>query len=350
MLQVERDESGLIRFGASQYGVAAEVQDSADEFIWRLLQLADGTRDVDAITRSLPHVDERRVRGALDELIAQGFVEDAGAPSPASLSEDEVDRYRYNADYFGWADTTPRPSIWDAQERLKQSRVTVVGLGGTGSAVAMSLVAAGVGRIRVVDHDVVERSNLNRQLLYSDEDIGRSKAEVAGDRLRRVNPYVDVEQRHQRLSSTDDAEELIAGEDLLVLSADEPRGLLPHWVNDAALRCRAPWLLCGYAGPMIVVGHFTPFVSACYRCFEHHQRQQREGREPLQPDDSDAIRAVIAPTANLCGHFAALEAIYHLAGLGARTSGRMFHQNLMVFDHAYYVDAVRWTDCPSCGG
>jgi molybdopterin/thiamine biosynthesis adenylyltransferase len=350
VLQVERDASGLIRLGASQYGVAAEVQDREDEFIWRLLQLADGTRDVDAISKSFPGVHERRVRGALDELIAQGFVEDAGAPSPATLCEDEIDRYRFNTEYFGWADTTPRPSIWYAQERVKQSRVTVVGIGGTGSAVAMSLVAAGVGRIRVVDHDVVERSNLNRQMLYSDEDIGRSKAEVAGDRLRRMNPHVNVEHRHQRLSSTADAEELITGEDLLVLSADEPRGQLQYWVNDAALRCRTPWLLCGYAGPMIVLGLFIPFVSACYCCFEHHQRPQREGLESLRPDETDAIRAVIAPTASLCGHFAALEAIYHLAGLGARTSGRMFYQNLMVFDHAYYVDAVRWTGCPSCGG
>jgi molybdopterin/thiamine biosynthesis adenylyltransferase len=353
VLHAERTPSGLIRLGTSQYGVATDVHDRQDGLAWRLLGLMDGTRDIPSIVDSIVHwrpsLTESVVRGAVDQLIDAGFVEDAGAPSPQRLSSEEMERYRYNAEYFAWVDTNPRQSRWDSQERLKRSRVTVVGVGGTGSAVALSLVAAGVGRIRAVDCDVVEVSNLSRQLLYTEDDVGRDKVDVAAGRLSGLNSHVQVEVLHRRVSSIDDAMALLAGEDLLILSADTPRGQIQRWVNDAAQRCGTPWLLCGYAGPMVVMGLFMPFDTPCYRCIEHAERTRVAPGESLGATDGEAIRAVVAPTANLSGHFAALEAIYFLAGIGARTAGRMFHQNLMMFEHSYYVEAVRWPECPVCG-
>jgi molybdopterin/thiamine biosynthesis adenylyltransferase len=198
----------------------------------------DGSRDipsnVEPIVRWRPSLTERVVRGVVDQLIDAGFVEDAGAPSSPWLSSEEIERYRYNAEYFAWVDTNPRQSRWDAHERLKRSRVTVVGLGGTGSAVALSLVAAGVGRLRAVDCDVVEVSNLSRQLLYTESDVGQDKIDVAAARLRGLNSHVQVEVQHRSVSSTDDAMTLLAGEDLLILCADMPRGQIQRWVNDAA--------------------------------------------------------------------------------------------------------------------
>jgi molybdopterin/thiamine biosynthesis adenylyltransferase len=100
---------------------------------------------------------------------------------------------------------------------------------------------------------------------------------------------------------------------------------------------------------MVVMGLFSPFETPCYRCIEHAETTRAARGESLGVTDGEAIRAVVAPTANLSGHFAALEAIYFLAGIGARTLGRMFHQNLLMFEHSYYVEAARWSDCPTCG-
>lgn len=353
VLQPERTADGVIRVGTSQYGVAADVRDTGDGLAWQLMGLMDGTRDVPTIVLSIvdsnPGVTAAAVELVMSELIEAGFVEDAGAPPPPSLCAEELERYRYNAEFFAWVDTEPRQSRWDAQARLKHARVTIVGLGGTGCAVAMSLVAAGVGTLRVVDGDAVELSNLNRQLLYTARDVGRDKTTVAAAQLRQINPNVNVHCVHRQVHSLDDALSLLEGEDLLVLSADTPPGEIQRWVNDAALQSGTPWLLCGYAGPMIVLGLFVPGEGACYRCFDHQQRLEERAVERLAPIDKNAIRAVIAPSANLSGHLAALEAIYFLGGLGSRTKGRIFHQNLVRFEHSYYVDSPQWSDCPACG-
>ena len=90
--------------------------------------------------------------------------------------------------YFSWIDTDPRRSRYDVQVALKRARVTVLGMGGTGGAVAMGLVAAGVGRLHCLDFDDVEVSNLNRQVLYTEDDIGRPKVDTAVRRITAVRP------------------------------------------------------------------------------------------------------------------------------------------------------------------
>ncbi len=190
-------ENGTILIGTVRYGVGSQLQDDQDGMVWKLLGLLDGTRTVDAIvaqmTHDIPGLDPQSVREALAALSNSGFVEDAGAGIPESLSQYEVERYATNLRYFAWVDDQPRESPYELQRRLKEARVTVVGLGGTGCAVAMSLVAAGVGLVRCADHDVIEASNLSRQLLYTEDDIGLPKSEAAVRRLRRLNPHVAVE-------------------------------------------------------------------------------------------------------------------------------------------------------------
>lgn len=83
------------------------------------------------------------------------------------------------------------------QQKLKEKSVAIVGLGGLGSAVAYYLVAAGVGKIKLIDKDKVELSNLNRQILYTTEDVGKFKVEAACEKLSRLNPYIRFEKNNQ---------------------------------------------------------------------------------------------------------------------------------------------------------
>lgn len=350
----ERRAGGRIRLGASQYGVAAELVDDPQGTVWRLLGLLDGSRDLDTIVQEMqaavPALDSQRISEAVEKFVAAGFVEDAAAPA-IHLTPDEVRRYVSNTHYFAWVDMQPRASPYVNQERLKGASATVLGLGGTGSAVAMSLAAAGLGRLRCVDGDVIEAENLTRQLLYTEGDVGRPKAEAACERLRQLNPFVDVLGEVRSIHSPEAIVTLMDACDLFVLCADKPRGEIQRWVNEAALRTRTPWMLSAYTGPTIVIGTFVPYETPCYGCYEHHLagEQAASGEVGDVLFDQGEINPVIAPAANLAGHFAALEAIYFLTGTRPQTVGRVFHQNLIAYEDQYFVEAPFWPSCPDCG-
>src|SRR5215207_8370267 len=120
-------------------------------------------------------------------------IETATATALPELSNDEIKRYSRHL-------IMPEVGV-DGQRRLKAGSVLCIGAGGLGSPAAMYLAAAGVGRIGVVDFDVVDFSNLQRQLLHATSDVGRSKLQSAKDRLRGLNPNVHVETYETALSS-----------------------------------------------------------------------------------------------------------------------------------------------------
>jgi molybdopterin/thiamine biosynthesis adenylyltransferase len=340
-----------IILGALQWGIGVELEDDANGAVWRLLKLMDGSRTrseiVTAMTSEHPSLDERAVLEAIDALVVQGFVEDAGAPVPSDLDVDELERYERSRHYFAWIERQPRPSPWDVQCRLKRARVCVLGVGGAGSAVAASLVATGIGTVTCVDHDTVSVSNLNRTLLYREGDVGQKKVDVAVRRLRELNHHVDVRGVDRTITCSEDIDDLMVDQDLVVLCADEPRDRIGHWTNDAALRTGIPWQMCLYVGPMVVTGIFLPGRTACWECIP--------GADGGFGDIVDfevlherGPNAVVAPSANLTGHTGALIATYFLAGLPVDAVGRMLHHSLTRLDHAYFVDPSD-EPCSTCG-
>ncbi|NRQ33710.1 PqqD family peptide modification chaperone [Nonomuraea sp. NN258] len=340
-----------ILIGLMQLGVSAEIQDDEDGSIARLLDLMDGTRTVEEILEAFaethPGADEDDLREVIDGLVANGFVEDAGAPVPADLTEREVARYASASHYFAWIDTTLRSSPYEIQARLKQARVSLLGVGGTGSAVAAGLVASGIGALRLADFDVVEEDNLTRQLLYTEADIDRPKVETAVARLRAMNSLCDVTGDTVRAEGPDDIVKLMEGCDVFVLCADEPDPDIMFWTNEAALRTRTPWFVSFYTGPMAVVGSFVPGETGCWVCLRR-QEDQREMNAHGRALTEKRPNAVIAASANVSGHLCALDVMYHLGGLPVQARGQLFHWNYAVWDHSYNVQVPRFDDCPAC--
>lgn len=203
----------------------------------------------------------------VDLLLRSGYLEDAAAPPPGDLSAAETERYSRNKAFFRWVDLVPRAHGWEAQVALKRARVLVLGLGGTGSHAAWALAAAGVGRIHCVDRDVVEVSNLTRQALFTEADIGRPKADVVVERLTAINSGVRVTGETRAVESRADVSALLAGFDALALCADEPRGQdsIRIWANRACLMAGVPWAVGGYRGPLVSVGVLPPH-GPCYEC------------------------------------------------------------------------------------
>jgi molybdopterin/thiamine biosynthesis adenylyltransferase len=338
------------------YDAASEITDDDEDTVWRLLELMDGTRSparvAAAIVAERPSLDEASVHEAIEGLMESGYIEDAAAGLPDDLGPDELERYSRNNEFFTCIDTTPRQQRYELQHRLKQSRVAVIGLGGVGSTVAMSLTAAGVGTIRCVDFDVVEPSNLTRQLLYAEDNVGASKVTSAVARLRAMNKHAAIEGVELELSGEADARRCLDGMDFAVLCTDHPREKVDFLVNDVAQELGTPWAVCSYNGPLVCTGVIIPNKTPCYRCFTHtHPSPWAPGNDTgvrLMPRSS-SLMGVIAPTAGLAGHLVALEVIYYLTGLRVQTAGRIWYRNMFVYDQTYSVELSYWTECPACG-
>jgi molybdopterin/thiamine biosynthesis adenylyltransferase len=343
---------GRIQLGLKQYGVASEIVDDVDGSVARILALMDGTRDVAGIWADLrsthPAWGLDGVRDVIGQLAAAGHVEDLGAPLPPGLTRQEAERYRSCREYFAWIDTTQRSSPYEVQARIRRARVALLGLGGTGSAVAASLVATGVGTLHCVDFDRIEDTNLTRQLIYTEADVGRSKVDTAIASLSALNSTVTITGQELRIESAEEVERLIAGYDVFVLCADKPADLIQAWVNEAALRTGTPWFMAAYTGATTGVSGFVPGETGCWECL--NLRYDR--------DDPDAggrylfahqPHAVVAASAAVSGHLCALEVLYHIGGLPTQVRGRVFQLNLARWEHQYFLDAVRDPDCPACG-
>ena len=140
---------GRIVIGLMQQGISSEIQDDEDRAIARLIVLMDGTKTIDQICATFaethPDFDDQSVREVIAGLIDNGFVEDAGAPLPGNLTPREAARYRPAKNFFAWIDSTPRSSPYDIQSKIKDAKVCLLGIGGTGSAVAAGLVSSGIG-------------------------------------------------------------------------------------------------------------------------------------------------------------------------------------------------------------
>lgn len=200
------------------------------------------------------------------------------------------------------------------QERLLASKALIVGLGGLGSPVAMYLAAAGVGELYLVDDDVVELSNIQRQIVHSSEDLGKAKVASAMESLRALNPGVKLHGITQRLAG-DALVEMVAKVDVVVDASDNFTTRFA--LNAAAVASKTP-LVSGAA--IRAEGQLSVFDprredSPCYRCLYDEQGDDSE----LNCADS----GVLAPVVGLVGSMQALEVVKLLAGYGEPAIGRL---------------------------
>lgn len=346
---------GKIRIGGVSYAIAAEVEDP-DGWVWTMLSAMDGSRSLDQVVAFVAHAHpgqaHEQLRAAAQQLIASGYVEDASASAPAGLTPRDVLRHSRSVGYYRWLDLTPRDSLWEPQLRLSRARVTIVGIGGTGGVAAMALAASGVGRLHCVDPDLVELSNLNRQVIYTEGDIGQPKAAAAVTRLQDLNSDVNATGEQTRVSGADDIARLADGCDVLILAADQPPAIR-RWANRACLQARRPWVDACYHGPLVQVGAFVPPEGPCFECTRLAMRDQ-DAELGANTADSDRrleaiMHAVSAVSAGLSGYLAAHLAIALITGIPPVNPGEISAVNLAALDAPFSFKASRHPDCQACG-
>ncbi|MDF3298095.1 ThiF family adenylyltransferase [Streptomyces tropicalis] len=356
-----RTVDGHIRIGSVVHGIGSEVEDP-DGWVWTLVEAMDGTRNAADIVAEvsrrhpglrLPAVD---IVQAMADLTAAGFVEDAGAAPPAELSVRERERYGRGMTLLRWMDLRPRESAWEPQVRLRRARVLLVGVGGTGGAAARDLVASGVGWLHCVDPDVVELSNLNRQTLYRESDLGTPKVDAALTALRALNAGTTVTGERREVRAAADLEALLTGGeegyDVLLLAADRP-AVIRRWANQVCLASGTPWAEAGYRGPLVSVGVFAPRRGACWECLRIAEAERRDLRlAPGQDEDVASPRMpwnpVNAVTAGLSGSLLAHAAIALICGVPPVDPGYRFGLNLMVPGDPIMERSGPRPDCPAC--
>ncbi len=152
---------------------------------------------------------------------------------------------------------------FEGMEKLRAAKVCVVGAGGIGNPVTAQLAGMGVGKIRIVDRDVIEVTNLHRQHLYTDDDIGRVKVEAAAERLRKMNPGVEIEPVPTSVTKYT-AESIVKGFDVVIDALDSIDAR--YALNDACLKLNIPLIYAGAIGVTGTVCTILPNKSACVKC------------------------------------------------------------------------------------
>jgi adenylyltransferase/sulfurtransferase len=254
----------------------------------------------------------------------------AAESEAATLSNQEVARYSRHL-------IMPEVGM-DGQLKLKAASVLCIGAGGLGSPVALYLAAAGVGRIGIVDFDVVDYSNLQRQIIHGTPDVGRSKLDSARDRLEAINPEITVE-THDAAISSDNAFDLLAGYDIIVDGTDNfPTRYL---VNDACVLLGKPNV---YGSIFRFEGQASVFATKdgpCYRCLYP---------EPPPPGlvPSCAEGGVLGILPGVIGTIQATEAVKLIIGVGEPLINRF-----MIYDALRMrfreLKLQKDPECPVCG-
>mgnify|MGYP001595989665 FL=1 len=231
------------------------------------------------------------------------------------------------------------PEVWPAgQARLAAARVLVVGCGGLGAPVISSLVAAGVGHLTLVDDDTVEASNLNRQVLFTEADLGRQKAEVAAERARALCSTADVVAKAVRLAAGG-VRAAVRGFSVVIDCSD---GLPTKFLlNDAFVREDVPLVhgaATAWSGQVLVVpGRRGP----CLRCLF-------EGPLPAGAQPTCRTAGILGAVTGVVGSFQAAEAVKLLVGNPNVLSGRLLAVDVLA-PSVRAVGFARRADCPACG-
>lgn len=316
----------------------------------RLLELCDGSREVSELESELAPrgMSGQDLERSLAALADAGIVDDA-AEDALRLGPD-AERFERQlacfADMLGSA-----TEALEAQQRLANATVCLLGLGGLGSWAAWGLVSAGVGAIVGVDGDRVELSNLNRQILYRQTDVGELKTTAAGATLERFRRELHYRPVMARIDGVEAVRAAIRGSDFAIDSLDWPPHAVTRWVAEACFREGIPYLALSQHPPLVRIGPlYVPGETGCYACQESAYAREHELFEPLS--HARQVRppsATFGPACGVVGTIAANEAIAWLARLHRPACvGAAALIDLRTLD-VTMEPVPREPECPLCG-
>ncbi|MFL5898551.1 MAG: TOMM precursor leader peptide-binding protein [Solirubrobacterales bacterium] len=311
----------------------------------RLLAAIDGEHTLEQLQKEFG-------RDNVDDVISQlqqlQVVEDAA--DDERLAPGELERFDRQLRYFSDIGGERTPA--ECQERLREAKIAVLGVGGLGGWSAWALACTGVGEMWLIDGDVVEISNLNRQILYTEADLGLPKVERAAARLGAFNSGMRITTDNRRLESQADIAEFIAGSDVVIDAADWPAHDIERWCNSACFEAGVPYITMSHFPPIARVGPlYVPGETGCYACQEIGYRREYPlfdvAVEQRRAKPSPA--ATLGPACGLIGGQVALEVLHLLTGLAEPSTMGVAHIYDLRTMEVKREAVVPEPDCPVCG-
>jgi adenylyltransferase/sulfurtransferase len=339
LAKVEFVVPSVLNRGQGEKKIPLEAQDLQDAFGKVSEQMGDDFKrrvfDHNGKPRSLINIyingKNMRFSSGMTTLLKDGdsvYILPAVAGG-AELTSDELQRYSRQVmlEEIGF----------EGMEKIRSAKVCVVGAGGIGNPVMTQLVAMGIGSLRIVDRDVIEVTNLHRQHLYTDEDIGRVKVEAAAERLRKLNPAVQIEAVPTSVTKFT-AESIVRGFDLVIDALDSVDAR--YALNDACIKNSIPLI---YAGAISVTGSVStilPNKSACLRCMFPELNE-----DEMPACSTEGVHPSIL---YLVAGIQVSEAVKIIKGEEPTLANKLLYIDLgeLSFDK---VQMHRQQECPSCG-
>jgi molybdopterin/thiamine biosynthesis adenylyltransferase len=343
-----------------KWGSNVEVPD-ADGTIERFIGLLDGARTLPelrlAMSEQGTELTHAEITAAVEQLDEAGFLEDGAVP--AGLDEESLVRWKRNLGFLE-SYSSLATSKYELQRRLRDCKIVIMGLGGVGSHLLFDLAGLGMRDIRVVDFDTVELSNLNRQILYTEGDIGNSKTEAAARRILAYDSHIKLDVRTGYLGSADDVLEVIEGRDIVLSAVDMPKMQIVKWVNQACVTAGATLITGGVDNRRIAFYTMIPGVTGCVECWKRDVEERDDvyaslfaKREEWANSSSDARfpedMSAFGPLVVLYTALVLGDVVRLATGVAPAVSeGRVMEAH---FDDGVLREAERWSrrpDCPVC--
>jgi molybdopterin-synthase adenylyltransferase len=240
----------------------------------------------------------------------------------------------------------------EVQKRISNSKVALLGIGGIGNWVASGLIGAGFKELRLLDFDTIELSNLTRQILFAESDIGKSKVEVAAKRLQAMNSQTFVNYIPFQAKDVAGLETHLKDIDFLIFSADKPAEVY-NWVDAACLNLKIPYINAGYRNGIGVVGPLTVHgITACYKCFQSEHSSLFEDTEltAIKAEFCERIQAPsFGPINAIVSAITVLEVTKYLGKFGECPSlGYEININPMTLELSF-IGYRKDSNCQRCG-
>lgn len=261
-------------------GLSIDLNDES-QFIYNVCCMMDGITSFQVMKEKISSIYPKEspfLEDLLTALDNEYLIEDSFYNFSDSTI-DATERWSKNTEFFG-SYSRANENKYQKQKTLSEIKVTILGLGGVGSNVLLNLAALGVLNFRIVDFDEVSLSNLNRQILYSEADVGRYKCDIAKSKILQFSPKANIEQFNKKLACEKDIMDIVSGQDFVIAAADIPRDKILDWVNSACVTFKIPYICGGLDSLWATYFSIIPGMSGCMECWKksasHHSSLYQE--------------------------------------------------------------------------
>ncbi|MDH2880196.1 HesA/MoeB/ThiF family protein [Bacillus cytotoxicus] len=343
---------GRVRIGGgSQHAI--EIEDP-NQYFKPLIKLLNGSYTIEEISHQLSETfSYEEIIDSINLLAENGYIEDMNISPNESLSENDLERYSVNINFFNTLSHSKGMNGYDYQAVLKDSKVLVFGLGGIGSNICMALTELGVGHITAVDFDQIALSNLNRQVLYSTSTVGELKTKMAKKRIMDFNPDIKFDVIDCKVSSLNNVEDIIhqVNPDFVFCLADKPNGYIDFWINEVCVKKEIPMVGASIGCSIGTAYSVTPNCS-CYQCRINHDLinspELVEELEYIRNNEVNSPNGALGPSCMFFAYYLSYEYLRYTLKLGSLlTENKLFEINFTTFEQKYH-DMPKLSDCSIC--